>query len=328
MTPGDITISVTVFDRRDYIEQAIASALAQTSTVRVMVVEDCGPDAGLQVQVVSRFGSRIIYHRNARRRGLFDNWNACLDLCTTRWLCLLHDDDFLATDFVEAMVELAAKIPDRGLYYGRCNVVDVAGTVAWTTAALPGAEWQASDPVELSLRNPVCFPGEMFRADYAKALGGFRTTSLFTGDWDMWAKLAVRYGAAATNRVIGNVRSHDTEGRGTTRVVRNGKCYGLTLMQAKKNVAVARQHGKEAYFNRRLLLKVHPVPTRFLLGNAWGFSRRMLSYNYGLLLQSRPPHSGHLLFQALARGLGPAFLRAASKLHQSLRKMGGSRQVD
>ena len=30
MTPGDITIAVTVFDRRDYIEQAVASALNAT----------------------------------------------------------------------------------------------------------------------------------------------------------------------------------------------------------------------------------------------------------------------------------------------------------
>ena len=220
------------------------------------------------------------------------------------------------------MVEVAARIPDKGLYHGRCHVVDAEGKVARTTPALPGAEWQAADPVQVALRNPVCFPAELFRADFAKALGGFRATSLFTGDWDMWAKLALRYGAAATNRVIGNVRSHNTEGRGTTRVIRNGKCYGLTLMQAKKNVARARQQGKGLRFDRRLILKSNPVPTRFLFENAWEFSPRMLSYNYGLLLQSRPPHSGYLLLQILARWLGPGFVSAASKLYRVRRKIG------
>jgi len=320
MTPGDITIAVTVFDRRDYIEQAVASALAQTLPVRVLVVEDCGPDAGLQSLVVSRFGSRIAYHRNPRRRGLFDNWNACMDLCATRWLCLLHDDDFLAPDFVEAMVELAARMPDKGLYYGRCNVVDAAGKLAWTTTALPGVEWRAADPVEAALRNPVCFPAELFRVDYAKALGGFRPTSLFTGDWDMWAKLTLQYGAAETNRVIGNSRWYNAEGRGTTRVIRSGKCLGLTLMQAKKNVAQARRQGREVYFDRAMILKTAPVSSWFLLENAWGFSPRLLAYNYGLLLQSRPPHNGHRLFQVLARGLGPWFVKAASRLYQVLRQ--------
>jgi glycosyltransferase involved in cell wall biosynthesis len=321
MTPGDITIAVTVFDRRDYIEQAVASALAQTLPVRVIVVEDCGPDPELQAQVLARFGSQITYHRNPRRRGLFDNWNRCLDLCQTPWLCLLHDDDFLAPGFAEAMIELAAKLPDKGLYYGRCNVVDVAGRLDWTAAVWPGEDWQLCDPAEMALRNPVCFPAELFRADYAKALGGFRASSCFSGDWDMWAKLAVHYGAAKTNRVIGNYRSHEAEGRGTTRVVRNGKCVALTLMQARKNAAMLRQHGVEVHFSRAGVLKFAAVSSRFLLENAWGFSPRMLSYNYGLLLKSRAPHSGHWLFQALARGLGPDFVRAASKVYRGLRRI-------
>src|ERR1039457_4635020 len=84
MTPGDITIAVTVFDRRDYIEQAVVSALAQTLPVRVMVVEDCSPDKGLESFLLWRFGSPITYHRNSRRAGLFDNWNACVHLCPLR----------------------------------------------------------------------------------------------------------------------------------------------------------------------------------------------------------------------------------------------------
>src|SRR3974377_1327053 len=119
MIPGDITIAVTVFDRREYIEQAIASALGQTLPVRVMVVEDCGPYADLEPKVLARFGTRLTYHRNPRRSGLFANWNVCLERCTTSWLCLLHDDDFLSPDFVQAMLELEARIPGKGLYYGR-----------------------------------------------------------------------------------------------------------------------------------------------------------------------------------------------------------------
>ena len=222
-TPGDITIAVTVFDRRDFIEQAVASALAQTLPVRVMVVEDCSPDTGLQAFVVSKFGSRVTYHRNPRRRGLFDNSNACLGLCTTSWLCLLHDDDFLAADFVEAMAELAAKIPGKGLYYGRCSFVDSAGRAAFTPPAPAGPVWQSADVISVALLNPVRFPGELFRADYARTLGGFRPTSLFTGDWDMWFKLALHCGAAGTSRVVGNSRGHEAEGRGTVRVERNGK---------------------------------------------------------------------------------------------------------
>lgn len=324
MTPGEITIAVTVFDRRDFIEQALASALAQSLPVRVMVVEDYSPDAGLQSFVVSKFGSRITYHRNSRRRGLFDNWNACLEQCPTPWLCLLHDDDFLAPDFVEAMVELAGEIPGKGLYYGRCSFVDSSGRIAVTPPAPAGPRWRAADVVSAALFNPVTFPGELFRADYARALGGFRPTSLFTGDWDMWFKLALHHGAAGTSRVVGNSRSHQAEGRGTVRVERNGKYQALIAMQAKKNTALLRQRGIAVRYDRKAALKSYPVPARYLLENAAGFSPRMLAYNVGQLLCSTPAHSVHRTFQTLARWLGPGFVKAASKLCNTLKGSGRS----
>src|SRR5262245_33027517 len=65
LTPDDITIAITVFDRRQFLKQAIASALEQKFPVRVMVVEDCGPDPGLQTFVKQEFGDRVEYIRNS-----------------------------------------------------------------------------------------------------------------------------------------------------------------------------------------------------------------------------------------------------------------------
>src|SRR6266545_4186650 len=109
ITADQITIAITVYDRRQYLAQAITSALDQTVPVRVIVVEDCGPDPTLESFVKQHFGSRVRYFRNPRRRGLFDNWNACVELCRTAWLSILHDDDFLAPCFVESMLELSEK---------------------------------------------------------------------------------------------------------------------------------------------------------------------------------------------------------------------------
>ena len=107
-----------------------------------------------------------------------------------------------------------------------------------------------------------------------------------------------------TNRVVGNVRHYEGEGRGTTRVERNGKALPLTFMQIRKNVARLRQHGYDIHFDRAAALQSRPISTRLLLRNAWRFSPRLLAYNYGLLLQSQPPSGRYRLFQALARGWG------------------------
>jgi glycosyltransferase involved in cell wall biosynthesis len=73
----DITIAVTVYNRRDYVLAAIRSAVNQTIPVKVMVVEDCGPDATLCDFIVGESGNRIEYIRNSRIRGLFGYWNVC-----------------------------------------------------------------------------------------------------------------------------------------------------------------------------------------------------------------------------------------------------------
>src|SRR5438270_364445 len=182
LSPDQITIAVTVFNRRDYVLQAIESALTQTSAVNVIVVKDCGPDQGLKQFVQDRFGPGIHYHRNPQRRGLFDNWNACVELCKTPWLSILHDDDFLSPRFIAAMLDLAEKAPGRGFYFGQVTVIDPLGNRLPAQGFAAARSWREVDLVSFANGNPTLFPGQLFRIDHAKAVGGFRPTSLFAGD--------------------------------------------------------------------------------------------------------------------------------------------------
>jgi hypothetical protein len=167
------------------------------------------------------------------------------------------------------------------------------------------------------------FAGALFRVDYAKALGGFPPESNFTGDWDMWFGLALRYGAAAVNRIVANSREHSTEGRGSLQVLRDGTFWALHFQQVRKNLALLRQKGIEVRFDRAAILKRDPVSCRFLLQNASRFRQSILAYNVGLLLRSPSPNPGHWLFRTLARWLGPRFVRAASRLYNALPRAAG-----
>lgn len=316
LTSQNITIAITVYDRRDYVFSAIRSALSQLGQdcPRVMVVEDCGPDPDLQKAIVTEFGGRISYHRNATRRGLFDNWNACIEVCDTPWLCILHDDDFLEPTFVESIVELAATIPGCGLYYGLCNVVDAQGALLQSPPASEVFQGHKLDLQEWTHYNPVCFPGQLFNVTAARALGGFRPTSRYCADWEMWFKLTLNYGAAMTNRIVANFREHHTIGRGTTDVDISGRKYALINAQRKRHVAWLHRIRPTVRFDRRAFQKREPMPTRFLLRHAHGFSPLMLRYNAGLLLLSRSPHIAHYALRTLTRLLTWRILRPISKL--------------
>ncbi len=311
--PDQITIAVTVFNRRQYLQRAIASALDQTRPVRVMVVEDCGPDAGLEAFVRAEFGGRVEYRRNPRRRGLFDNWNACTEYCHTPWLSILHDDDFLAPDFVEAMLELNRQAPECCLYFGKPLLVDEQERPLPRWACHPDIQaWRRVGLEDMIHITPFHFAGQLFRLDAARAVGGFNPHSQYCGDWQMWARLTATGGAAQTPRIVGYTRRHSGPERGTNRIVKCGRLWCLTYVQHKRVLALLRQSGKSVRFDRPAFLRHTPMAARYLIEDGIFFPRRVLAYNMGLLRRSPSPNWGHGLFKVAARCLGRPLVLALS----------------
>jgi glycosyltransferase involved in cell wall biosynthesis len=315
LKPEHITIAVTVYNRRDFVQEAIRSALVQTVPVKVVVVEDCGSDSSIRNLIVGKFGNRIEYFRNPRNRGLFDNWNACMEYCRTPWMSVLHDDDLLHPNFVETMLALAKTAPGRALYFGRSGQLDEDGRGCSAPAVSWGKSWRDIDPIEFAEHCFVMFPGQLFRVAAVRDIGGFRPVSYFTGDWDLWFRLALRFGAAQTATEISTVRSHYGQDRGTSRVERMGWKWALDNVQRKRNLALLeREKGMVIPFERTKLLEQSPIPSRVLLRYARGYSRRILAYNAWLFLHSKPPHWRYAGLQWLVRLFGPEILRASSIL--------------
>jgi len=319
LRPQDITIAVTVYSRREFVLGAIQSALDQSVPVKVIVVEDCGPDATLRDLVLREFGSRIEYFRNPRNRGLFDNWNACLDYCRTPWISILHDDDLLRPVFVEAMLDLANAAPGRPLYFGRSSLFS-GDVVASPAPALHCPQnWRDFDLAVMADESPGFFPGQLLRVEAARALGGFKTASYFTGDWDMWFRLALRFGASQTATEVAMARSHFGEDRGTSRVERKGWKWALDNVQRKRNLALLRREkGIAIPFDRVKLLQRSPIPSALLLRHVDEFSGRILRYNAWLLTHSKAPHLKYSALQCLVRLLGPGVMPKIQRLFRFL----------
>ena len=313
-----ITIAITVFNRRDYVLQAIRSALDQTIPVKVIVVEDCSPDEGLRDFIMGHFGKRIDYFRNPQNRGLFDNWNACMDYCGTPWLSILHDDDLLLPNFVEDLLALAKAAPGRGLYFGRANRLRPNGTFQPLGQINWGA-WRELGTGEgltsLTEESFLAFPGHIFSIAEVQRLGGFRKHSFFTGDWDMWFRLALKSGAVESAVIVAVVRCHDSWDRASTRIERQGWKWVLDNVQRKRNLALLKsERGVVQRFERLGPQGDSPIPLRLMIGFARTFSRRILVYNWWLIIHSRPPHWSYAGLQWILRLLGPKGLLFISTL--------------
>jgi glycosyltransferase involved in cell wall biosynthesis len=286
LSPVDITIAVTVYDRREFIQQAVLSALNQTVPVNVMVVEDCGPDAGLQSFVCDRFGTRIRYHRNPLRRGLFDNWNACIEYCGTGWLSILHDDDYLKENFVETMLVLYKATPGRGLYFGNHVAVRSTGETIYVGQPVAKETGRNIDLRALADSNWLGFGGHLFPVECVRRLGGFRRTSVFCGDWEMWFKLSAEFGGVFSTTPVVASRLYQDQRKGTSKVVRNGLHHAANIVQRKRNYAWLERAGIVKKADFATFRAVNSVGPREILTYSAGFSRRMFRYNVKLFLTS------------------------------------------
>lgn len=314
LRPQDITIAVTVYNRREFILDAIESALAQSVPVKVIVVEDCGPDPGLRDFILKKFGNRIEYFRNPKNRGLFDNWNACVESCRTSWLSILHDDDLLVPDFVATMLDLAEKAPGRALYHCHAAIIDENGKTIFTQSVAWNESWREIDLVEMAGPDfTMYFAGNLFSIEAAKKIGGFRPNSYYSGDWDFWFRLALHGGAARTSAAVAMSRMHLGPERGTTRADRLGWRWALENVQRKRGLALlARQKGIQVRFDRIEYVEKSPIPSQVLLRNARNYSRRILKYNAWLFIHGHPPHFRYAVLQWLVRIFGKNVLRFLS----------------
>jgi len=325
LRPDDITIAITVYSRRDYVSGAIRSALAQTVPVKVIVVEDCGPDPALKDFILKEFGNKIEYFRNPENRGLFDNWHACMEYCRTPWLSILHDDDLLCPDFIETMIALAEKAPDRALYFGRQATLEDKNGKIYPSAPVSWENgWCEMDLLAAVDNCPFFFPGQLFSVATAQTIGGFNTASHLTGDWDMWFRLALKAGAAQSSTEVAVSRSHEGIDRGTSRVLQKGWKWALDNVQRKRNIALLyRERGIFVRFDRAKLLTGLPIPSRYVIWPAKNFTRRILFYNWWLFTRSRPPHWRYAILQFLVRLAGPQSLRRVSMVLAGIRKKPG-----
>jgi uncharacterized protein YndB with AHSA1/START domain len=203
------------------------------------------------------------------------------------------------------MLGLAKTAPGRALYRGQSAILHENGKITPPPRMSWKKDWQDMDLIEMGdLDFTMFFPGNLFRIEAARSIGGVRPNSYYTGDWDLWFRLALRSGAVQTATEVAMVRSHGHD-RGSTRVDRKGWRWALENAQRKRNLALLRrQKGIQISFERTKHLQKNPIPSRVLLRHARGYSRRILAYNAWLFTHSKPPHWRYAVLQWMVRLFG------------------------
>lgn len=121
LTPR-IDVVMPLYNKRDYVEEAIRSALAQDGLNELVVVDDGSTDGGADmVEQWARQDRRIRLLRQPNA-GVSAARNRGVRACTAEYVAFLDADDLYLPGFVAQIAALAARYPDAavlGTAYGR-----------------------------------------------------------------------------------------------------------------------------------------------------------------------------------------------------------------
>lgn len=109
---AEVTIAIPTCRRANLLKEAIDSALTQEGSIAFnILIVDNDPIRECSTELLLRdySDSRISYYKNSENLGMAGNWNRCFELCSTKWVVLLHDDDMLENQFLKEIFNIVEK---------------------------------------------------------------------------------------------------------------------------------------------------------------------------------------------------------------------------
>lgn len=208
-----VSVIMTVYKRSIYLDEAIASILAQTFSELelIVVVEYSEAQASIVEQLQKINDPRLVVICNKKRLGFAASLNVGLDAARGEYIARMDDDDYSVLERLQVQVDFLDAHPDIdiiGSYmqcFGDCEDV-------WDSLATEDAEIR----VRLLSETQIYHPSAMMRTASLRKYGLRYDPSFFTEDYALWARAAehckfaniprvlVRYRASGTNATANN----------------------------------------------------------------------------------------------------------------------------
>jgi glycosyltransferase involved in cell wall biosynthesis len=209
------TIIIPTHDRAGYLQQSLASALNQHGAeVRVIVLDNATTDDTPAV-VAASDDARVEHVRSETNVGMLGNFLRIRRFCTTEYLCVLQDDDWLLPGFVATAVGALRDHPSAAIAYSNVRIVDAHGATVEERDARCGAArglipGRAHLEAVVGGENRVIhLSSGLMRAAALDRCGWFDAPhSAYTLDFNLHFRLAARFDLYALPQVLACVRHH------------------------------------------------------------------------------------------------------------------------
>jgi glycosyltransferase involved in cell wall biosynthesis len=205
-----VTIAIPTYNRADkYLKDALTSALNQTyEHIEILVSDNCSNDHTPDL-VQSFKDSRIKYFRQTKNLGMLGNMNFLVEQANGDYMLMLHDDDVIDNDMIEACIKAANYKSGYGWILTGSRYMDEEGNIL--------SEWENNSNgvsqeqyilnwYNKKVRSYLCC--SLYGVDALRRAGGFEMKYNLFNDVAAQLKCAASHGRIDVKPAKAGYRSH------------------------------------------------------------------------------------------------------------------------
>lgn len=139
MTSPKISIAIPSYNGEKYIEQALLSALNQSSPADEILISDDGSN-DKTIKIVNSVYNEyclkcaknvplIIKHNPDGPSGFVNAWNRVVSMASGEFISILHQDDILYPDFLAEFIRAHQKYPHVRHFFAPCDYINREGMI-------------------------------------------------------------------------------------------------------------------------------------------------------------------------------------------------------
>lgn len=222
-----VSVIIPTYNRREYVQLAIDSVLAQTYTNYEIIAVDDGSTDGTGEALQRRYGNRIHYvwqenHGESVAR------NRAIEMASGEYIALLDSDDIWLPDKLARQAPVMNSNSSVGMVFCLAWLINSRGQRIADAVLAQDLGDAYVTPEMLCFQNYICASTTLIRKSILLAAGGFDSTIRFGEDWDLWLRIALRSSVFCLAQPLACIRRH-----------RNTQCY---FPSAEYNARVLSDH--------------------------------------------------------------------------------------
>jgi len=189
---GRVSVLIPLYNRVDYIQEALESVLQQNyADIEVIIVDDGSTDGS--DKIVSEYAARdqvvMLQHPDGENKGQSASLNLALKHASGEYIAILDSDDLFVPGKIAKQVDFLKNNKEIGLVYGNGQAIDAQGKFLYDIVY--DSVNEKSDPNEVLLDCYFLLPqNSLVRVSAYKAAGFFDEQLRAAQDHDMLVRLA------------------------------------------------------------------------------------------------------------------------------------------